>query len=168
MNIILLLYFIHKYKITPIQCLIYIILSIVIACNFSNIEYYYVSYLLYSSYVDYNKYIIPDTTHIISIIYILLTLSSITINNIIGSLIITIPFLIIHYIRNGIGFGDIKLVFFNGFILGIYNSIYMLNISIILILLNILISKLFKYNLDNKIAFGPYLMLSISIIIYIT
>ena len=166
MSLLLLIYLIYKYKLNYKEIIIYIILSIIIYLNYNNLNYLYISYLLYSSYVDYKIQIIPDTTHILSIIYIILNINTITINNILGSLIITIPFLIIYIIKKGIGLGDIKLVFFNGFILGIYKSIYMLNISIILIYIIIIIHKLINKPMNNTIAYGPYLMLSISILLF--
>ena len=164
MNFILFLYLVYKYKISYKQMLLYLFSSLFIVFNFSKLDYILFSYLLFASFVDYNVLIIPDTTHVFLLTYILLTTNNLYIDNILGSIIITIPFLIIYYTKKGIGFGDIKLVIFLGYILGVANSIYMLNISVSFILLNIVIHKLMRIKINSKFAFGPYLIFSFTIL----
>lgn len=122
-------------------------------------------FLIIIAYIDIDTMIIYDRFHIliagIAIIEIILLKSNI-LNHIIGTLIISIPFLILAMISNGLGGGDIKLMAAAGFLLGV-NKIFVAFIISSLIggiyAIYVLINK--KAKGKDAIPFGPFLCIGI-------
>lgn len=86
-----------------------------------------------------------------------------------GALIVSLPLLIIFLVTKGkgMGFGDVKLTFNIGLILGLWNGLYALYIGFIsggLVGGIILLTK--RANLKSKIAFGPFLILGLYIMLF--
>ena len=118
------------------------------------------SLLMLASLIDIKQYIIPDFIPIIIIIIGVCCLNNDYIDNIYGSLIITIPLILINFFKKGMGYGDIKLYFSLGLFLGIKKIILAYVISIFVaffIGIYHLISR--KITFKERIAFVPYITL---------
>jgi len=86
-----------------------------------------------------------------------------------SGVVVMLPILILYWLTKsrGMGFGDVKLAFVIGFLLGLKAGLLALYCSFILGALVGLILIIFKLKkLKSKIAFGPFLILG-SIIIFI-
>lgn len=86
-----------------------------------------------------------------------------------GGVIVALPLLAIFLITKGkgMGFGDVKLTFNMGLVLGMWNGLYALYIGFIsggIVGAYILITK--KAKLKSKIAFGPFLILGLYIMLF--
>lgn len=86
-----------------------------------------------------------------------------------GGIIVGLPLLIIFLITRGkgMGFGDVKLTFAMGLVLGLWNGLYTLYIGFIsggIVGAIILLTK--KAKLKSKIAFGPFLILGFYIMLF--
>lgn len=86
-----------------------------------------------------------------------------------GGLIVSLPLLVIFLITKGkgMGFGDVKLTFNMGLVLGMWNGLYALYIGFIsggIVGALILLSK--RAKLKSKIAFGPFLVLGLYIMLF--
>lgn len=135
-------------------------LDMVIAIVFTSI-------LIIISFIDIQTKIIYDRFQIA--IFILAIISAITegknpINLIIGSLIISIPLLIIALITQGMGGGDIKLMFVSGAYLGFPNILVAFIIASIsggIYGIYSLITQ--KHNRKSEVPFGPFLALGLFI-----
>jgi len=87
----------------------------------------------------------------------------------ISAFVVMSPILFLHFITKGrgMGFGDVKLGFIIGFLLGIKAGLISLYLAFILgaiFGLFLIISK--KKKLKSKIAFGPFLVLGVLIIMF--
>ena len=111
--------------------------------------------LLYASIVDFMIYEIPNVTHVIILLYFFLS-NNFTIDSIIGSLIITIPLYLIYKLKSGIGFGDIKLFFCLGLLVGTIAIINIFIISTITLCIFGIYHYIFKK--DNMLAYGPHII----------
>ncbi len=86
-----------------------------------------------------------------------------------GGLIVAVPLLLIFLVTKGkgMGFGDVKLTFNMGLVLGMWNGLYALYLGFIsggIVGGVILLSK--KAKLKSKIAFGPFLILGLYIMLF--
>lgn len=86
-----------------------------------------------------------------------------------GGIIVMLPLLVIFLITKGkgMGFGDVKLTFNIGLLLGLWNGLYALYIGFIsggLVGALILLTK--RGKLKSKIAFGPFLIFGTYIVLF--
>jgi len=118
--------------------------------------------------IDFNFMIIPDELIILLVLFKFLFLnSSINLNSSLsGALIISLPMIILNlFLQDAFGFGDIKLFFASGFILGPRDILKAFYISVLSASLHSMILLIkHKKNLKDKIAFGPHICISILII----
>lgn len=131
----------------------------------------FASTLLVIFFADVKYQIIPDSMQTAFLIFSILLrlqeapsfyhLSSI-INYLLSGLVVMLPILLLFLLTRGrgMGFGDVKLAFNMGFLLGIFGGLLALYVSFIIgavVGLIMLILKLKK--LKSKIAFGPFLII---------
>lgn len=155
--------------------------------SFYQISYPWILYLILANFTliscliviffsDAKYHLIPDqiqiSLFIVSLVFIPfynLPLTLIFAKRILAGLIITLPIFFIHYISQGkaMGFGDVKLAFNIAFLLGIKAGLLSLYIAFVLGGIIGLILILFgRKKLKSKIAFGPFLVIGILLMIF--
>jgi leader peptidase (prepilin peptidase)/N-methyltransferase len=127
-------------------------------------------------FADFKYHIIPDSIQISFFIGALILLPfagnnllSIFFNRVVAAFLVTTPIYFIYFLSNGraMGFGDVKLSFTIGFLLGIklgFAALYLAFVTggivgSILLLIG-------KKGLKSKIAFGPFLVIGILIMLF--
>ncbi len=88
---------------------------------------------------------------------------------ILGGFIVAVPLLMIFLVTKGkgMGFGDVKLTFNMGIVLGLWNGLYALYIGFISGgIVGAIILLLRRGGLKSKIAFGPFLILGMYIMLF--
>lgn len=134
-----------------------------------------ISTLIVIIFADLKYKIIPDSMQIVFFIFALLlhiangTSASAFINYILSGLAVMTPILFLFLITNGrgMGFGDVKLSFIFGFLLGLKGGLLVLYISFLtggIIGAVLLISQ--RKGMKSTIAFGPYLVLGILVMLF--
>ncbi len=125
------------------------------------------STLLILGFIDWDTMLIRDRFLVILILcsVVLIYLFPLSIKTrIIGAFCISIPLWIIAYITKGIGYGDVKLMFVSGLILGWQNNILAFIIGVIsasIVALPQLISG--KKHGKDEMPLGPFLSIGIAI-----
>lgn len=137
-----------------IETLLYFVLSSILVCI---------------SFIDEKTYEIPMCLNILigilGIVNIIININT-WYEYIIGAFCISIPLFIIWFFTNGMGFGDVKLMFFAGFLLGWKKIIPSFLIGCILaIIIHIVRMKI--SGKGSKLAFGPYLSIGIYLGLFI-
>ena len=134
--------------------------------NYETIIYWTASlFLIVAAFVDLDTMIIPDRTHVVLIICAII-LAIMYPENIqsmlIGSICISIPLFLIAYITKGIGYGDVKLMFSAGLMLG-YQAIIFIFISgaILASIYAIYQMRFKKASGKAEMSLGPHLILAI-------
>ena len=123
------------------------------------------SLLIIIAMIDIDTMEILDRFHIILLVLAIINLFFTNLplkDHIIGFFIISIPFLIIAYLTNGIGGGDIKLIAVAGFLLGYQATLVAFFIASIIggiVAVYLLVTK--QKDRKSLIAFGPYLCIGI-------
>ena len=134
-----------------------------------------VSTLIVIIFADLKYKIIPDSMQVAFLIFaILLHLAqgagaSDFINYFLSGLAIMSPILFLFLITKGkgMGFGDVKLAFIFGFLLGLKGGLLVLYISFLTGgIIGALLLTLRKKGMKSTIAFGPYLVLGIIIMLF--
>lgn len=117
--------------------------------------------------VDLEEQILPDTlTLILGVVSLLLAASlpsSLFIERLFAGFIIFSGFLVVHLATRGrgMGFGDVKLVFVLGILLGLFPSLTFLNMAFITgAVTGLLLIALRKAKFGKEIAFGPFLLVA--------
>ncbi|MBI4226609.1 prepilin peptidase [Candidatus Roizmanbacteria bacterium] len=119
---------------------------------------------------DLKYQIIPDSIQLslFAFSFLFLITQGVTpkvfLNQVISAFVIMLPILVIFLLTKskGMGFGDVKLAFSMGFLLGIMEGILALYIGFISgALIGIILIFLRKKRLKSKIAFGPFLVLGL-------
>ncbi len=134
-----------------------------------------VSCLIAIFFADAKYHIIPDQLPIALLIFSLIILPisgfvpQIFIGRVIAAFIVMAPILFLYWITRGggMGFGDVKLAFAIGFLLGGKLGLISLYLAFILgALVGILMLLLKKRSLRSKIAFGPFIVLGALIVLF--
>jgi leader peptidase (prepilin peptidase)/N-methyltransferase len=133
-----------------------------------------ISCLIIVFFSDLKYHIIPDSVQMTLFIFSLFAVGKdinliIFAGRIASALLIMAPILILHLLThgNGMGFGDVKLAFIIGFLLGIRGGLVALYIAFIIgAVVGIIFIILGKKGLKSKIAFGPFLVLGILTMIF--
>ncbi|MDO8452913.1 MAG: prepilin peptidase [bacterium] len=117
--------------------------------------------------VDLEEQILPDTATLalgVASIFLAASLpSSLFIDRLFAGFIIFAGFLVVHLVTRGrgMGFGDVKLVFVLGILLGLFPSLTFLNMAFIGgAVTGLLLIALKKAKFGKEIAFGPFLLVS--------
>ncbi|HBH3700937.1 TPA: prepilin peptidase [Clostridioides difficile] len=139
-----------------IEILLYYFLKLRFDENISIIKgLLYFQVLIYTSYIDYKVYLIPNKIHIIIIFISIIDIN--LLSSIKGLFLFPLPYYLIAFIFGGIGGGDIKLLASSGFLIG-YKGYYTLLPFFISFILEIVINYNKLRNCKNlKIALAPYL-----------
>jgi leader peptidase (prepilin peptidase)/N-methyltransferase len=90
------------------------------------------------------------------------------VNHIIGAIVLSAIFYGIYRItkRKGMGFGDVKLTFVMGLLLGWYEGLIAVYLSFILGgIVGIILLLLKKKGMKSKVAFGPFLVIGTAIML---
>lgn len=130
-------------------------------------SFFVLSSLVAVSFIDFEFQIIPDRFWIIILILGIINLfisdKSLT-SHIIGFFAISVPFLIVALITNGLGGGDVKLMAAAGLYLGLQNILLSVIVGSIIgcIYALILLSRK-KANKKTEMPFGPFLSIGIII-----
>lgn len=138
--------------------LVYLKFSLTLQSAFALI---FTSILILIAFIDLDTMIINDRFHVLILILGLLEViifKKNMLHQVIASLIISVPFLIIAMITGGMGGGDIKLMFASGFYLGIQRTIVSFVIATVtggLYAVYTLLNK--KHSRKDAIPFGPFL-----------
>lgn len=134
-----------------------------------------ISCLIVIFFADLKYQIIPDSLQvavfIFSIIYHLASRIPISqfLNFLISGFIVTLPILFLWLITRGrgMGFGDVKLAFNIGFLLGIKAGFLALYFGFIIgAVVGLFLIFLGKKKLKSKIAFGPFLVLGMVVMMF--
>lgn len=134
-----------------------------------------VSTLIVIIFADLKYQIIPDSMQIslliLSVLFHLLQGESASafINYLLSGLAIMTPILFLFLVTKGrgMGFGDVKLAYIFGFLLGLKGGLMVLYISFLvggIIGAVLLLSR--KKGMKSTIAFGPYLVLGIIVVLF--
>lgn len=142
--------------------------------NFSVYSYIYglvFSLLICLSVIDLKIGIVPDSINflifILSVIFLIISKKNVT-YHIIGFFLISLPFLLIALITNGIGGGDVKLFAVTGLFLGAFHIFLAMFICCLLASIIGIFIKYFKKNyntINNKISIPLVPYISIGVII---
>jgi prepilin signal peptidase PulO-like enzyme (type II secretory pathway) len=135
-----------------------------------------ISCLIVIFFSDAKYHIIPDQIQLFFFIFSLILipfynqlLTLIFPHKIIAGLVIMVPIFFIHYLTGGkaMGFGDVKLAFNIGFLLGLKAGFLALYLAFILGgIVGFLLIIFGRKKLKSKIAFGPFLVFGIIIMIF--
>lgn len=87
-------------------------------------------------------------------------------NYIIGAFTVSVFLFIVWFITDGVGFGDVKLMFFAGFLIG-WKLIIVAFLLGCVIAIPVHLIRMKMSNKEHKLAFGPYLSLGIYISLFI-
>lgn len=121
----------------------------------------FLSVLVFISLYDIDKLIILDQSNFALVLLAIIKMIFIynnLLDHFIGAFIVSIPYFILAYTTQSIGYGDVKLSFSAGLYLGTYKIILAFIISILfagLITFALLILK--KATLKSKIPYAPFL-----------
>lgn len=125
------------------------------------------SILIVIAFIDIDTMIIYDRFHVliaaIGISFMIMDPSTIN-SRLIGMVIVSVPYLILALITQGIGGGDVKLIAAAGLVLGATNTVLAFIISTLIggiYGVYVLLSK--KHSAKDPIPFGPYLCIGIFI-----
>ena len=129
-----------------------------------------VSCLIVIFFSDLKYQIIPDSIQVALFIFILISNFKFQILNYLSSgLIVMLPILFLWWVTHGrgMGFGDVKLAFNIGFLLGLKAGMLALYFGFIIgavVGLVLIFSK--QKKLKSKIAFGPFLVIGTTVILF--
>jgi leader peptidase (prepilin peptidase)/N-methyltransferase len=127
-------------------------------------------------FADFKYHIIPDSIQLSFFVGTLILLPfagnnllSIFLNRVLAAFLVAAPIYFIYFLSNGraMGFGDVKLSFTIGFLLGIKSGFMALYLAFVTggIVGSILL-LVGKKKLKSKIAFGPFLVIGILIMLF--
>lgn len=123
------------------------------------------SILIIITFIDIDTMIINDRFHVLIFLLGLIQLFILEgnfISSLVGTVIVSVPLLIIALITKGMGGGDIKLMASSGFLLGATNIVVAFFIGVIIGgLYGIFALALKSKGLKSEIPFGPYLCFGI-------
>jgi len=134
-----------------------------------------ISCLIVIFFIDLKEQIIPDEMQIALFINILLSKivvgTSVTVLGfaIVEGLIVLLPILLLYLLTKGrgMGFGDVKLAFNMGFFLGLKGGLVAIYAGFILgAISGIILLLMKKKKMKSKIAFGPFLVIGMFIILF--
>lgn len=134
-----------------------------------------VSCLIVIFFIDLKNQIIPDEMQIALFIIVLLSKIMLGLTGtalgyaLIAGLIVMLPILLLYLITRGrgMGFGDVKLAFNMGFFLGIKGGFVAIYLGFILgAFFGILLLLMKKKKMKSKIAFGPFLVIGMLIVMF--
>jgi leader peptidase (prepilin peptidase) / N-methyltransferase len=123
-------------------------------------------------FADLKYHVIPDSLQFVIGILILLlhiVMPSKFLPDLLAGVIIMSPILILFLITRGkgMGFGDVKLAFLIGFLLGLKGGFWALYIAFIVgALVGAVLLIIGKKKMKSKIAFGPYLLLGMVTLLF--
>lgn len=153
----------------------FLILNLNSNLEFQILNYVIVSCLIVIFFIDLKNQIIPDEMQIalfISILFIRVVGSIGIVGVMWGALeglIVMLPILFLYLITRGrgMGFGDVKLAFNMGFLLGIKGGFVAIYLGFILgAFFGIVLLLMKKKKMKSKIAFGPFLVAGIVIVMF--
>jgi len=137
-----------------------------------------ISCLIIIFVVDIKYQIIPDEIQIAFFVFVLglkiitvvetQSIASLPINFIYGFLVM-LPILLLHLLTRGrgMGFGDVKFAYVIGFLLGLKSGLLSLYLGFILgAIIGLFLIFLGKKKIKSKIAFGPFLVLGVTIMLF--
>ncbi|MDO8610291.1 MAG: prepilin peptidase [bacterium] len=134
-----------------------------------------ISCLIAIFFADMKYHIIPDQVQIAFFIFSLVALPmhglvlKVFVDYVIAAFVVASPIAFLHYVTkgNGMGFGDVKLAFVIGFLMGIKQGFIVLYFAFIFgAIVGTLFMFLKKRGLKSKIAFGPFLVLGLIIMFF--
>lgn len=135
-----------------------------------------ISCLIVIFFSDLKYHLIPDQVQVALFIFGLILLPFhgsflplIFVNRVLAALLVAAPIFFIHFFTNGkaMGFGDVKLAFNIGFLLGIKAGFLALYFAFVLGgILGIFLILLKRKKLKSKIAFGPFLVVGLLIMLF--
>ena len=113
--------------------------------------------LIIISIIDIKKRTVPN---ILILVLLLPTLvyNILCNNQILFALAITLPFILLYYLTNSIGGGDVKLIFVSSLLLGFQQMVYAIILSFFLsAVFSIILIILKKATKKSTIPFAPFL-----------
>lgn len=134
-----------------------------------------VSSLIVIFFADLKYQIIPDSIQLSLLVFahLLKITQGITFATLLpcylAALIVALPILVLYLVTRGrgMGFGDAKLAFTMGFLLGVKGGLLAVYFGFILgAVVGLILILLKKKGIKSKIAFGPFLVVGTLIIIY--
>lgn len=134
-----------------------------------------ISGLIVVFFSDLKYHIIPDQVQIFLFAASLFLLPlygpilNVFIERVIAALLVMAPIYFLYLVTKGrgMGFGDVKLAFIIGFMFGIKAGLLILYFAFILgAIIGIILMLLQKRGLKSKIAFGPFLVIGILIMLF--
>ena len=134
-----------------------------------------VSSLIVIFFTDFKYQIIPDSIQLSLLVFahLLKITQGITFATLLpcylAALIVTLPILVLYLATRsrGMGFGDVKLAFTMGFLLGVKGGLLAIYFGFILgAVVGLVLILLKKKGIKSKIAFGPFLVAGTLTIIY--
>lgn len=129
-----------------------------------------VSMLIVIFFADSKYHIIPDQIQLVLFGFALIILPqhgliiNIFIDHVLACLLVAAPIYFLYWVTKGkgMGFGDVKLAFIIGLLMGIKSGFLVLYMAFILgALIGVTLMIFKKRGLKSKIAFGPFLVLSL-------
>ncbi len=127
--------------------------------------------------VDYRTQLIPDETHVIIVVVALINIlmnlsnwSSYVLGAIVGGgIFYTLGIVALAiYKKEGMGFGDVKLMASLGLLFGLKNILVIALLSFAIgAVISILLIVLKKKKMDSYIPFGPFIVIGAILVIYI-
>ena len=130
-----------------------------------------ISALIVIFFADYKYHIIPDEATIALFIFSTFTLLSVgnKFDHLLGGLVLLLGMYGLYWITKGkgLGFGDVKLAFVIGWLLGLKSGFLAIYLAFIL---GGIVSAIFllikQRKMKSKIAFGPFLVIGITIMLF--
>lgn len=127
--------------------------------------------------IDYRKQLIPDETHVVILVVGLINLllnlsnwSSYLLGAIVGGgIFYTLGILaLVIYKKEGMGFGDVKLMASLGLLFGLKNILVIALLAFAIgALVSIILIALKKKQMDSYIPFGPFIVIGSLLVMYI-
>jgi len=161
--------------------LLFVLTAITLSLNLGSQLFFYlgiISCLIVIFVVDLKYQIIPDQIQIALFIFIfslkITTLIgdqffAVLLKDIVYSFLVMLPLFLIYLLTSGrgIGFGDVKFAFLIGFLLGFRDGLLSLYLGFIIgAFFGIFLIFSGKKKLKSKIAFGPFLVMGVLILLY--
>lgn len=126
-------------------------------------------------FADLKYHLIPDQVQIALFVFSLVLLPihgfipQIFVNRVVAAILVMTPIYFLHLITRGkgMGFGDVKLAFVIGFLLGVKGGLLGLYFAFITgAIVGLILLVLGKKGLKSRIAFGPFLVLGMLIMLF--
>lgn len=134
-----------------------------------------ISTLIVIFFSDLKYHIIPDQAQIVLFLGSLFLIplygpiQNVFVERVIAAILVMAPIYLLHWLTKGkgMGFGDVKLAFIIGFMFGVKAGLLVLYFAFITgAIIGIILMLLQKRGLKSKIAFGPFMVIGILVLLF--